>query len=937
MPEEEVPGAAETATEEPLIPPGNPARSKQWWWVLGGLTPVFVLMACDRHFEFSVPLVLAALCVAGFGAFDALGTFDDADAPAESKSLRALRPRLLALGGSALGFVAAMRLAVAGILPLPTLSNGVLVTASVISVVLALYRTCEAVGVFAREQALSTRHGFWLVLLNILLYVPFLGSYSLSDPWEAHYGEVAREMLARDDWISLWWAQDGWFWSKPALDFWIQGLSFSLTGVRYMPDQMLASAARGLSPAPEWAARMPIFVLTVIATYLLYKAVAKPFGRRAGLLAGLVLTTAPYWYLIAHQSMTDMPYVAPLTAALALVVLGMRTPDEERVKAYEITLGERALRISGFHLLFGAVLLSVLPQIVYLLTRNVALQLGQPNFGFRWHLDEFFSGSGGGNCGLPGNEDCRSAEPISRIFQPALGGLLWAVVLGVLLFINRGERRAQRLYFLGAWYFTALSALGKGAPGLVLPIVIALAGIGAAKRYKDYARLELVGLGLLFACVCLPWYVQMYMRHGPPFTDRLLFHDMYKRAFVHVHDTNTGDDVSFRYYVWQLGYGLFPWSGFGAAGLMWWLRFRREVDDAQSEVMAFMALWFIVAFAMFTITLTKFHHYVLPAVPPIAVATGVMLDRALGRGELTRERRNLWPYLAGMLVSALFLVYGAMRFFPGSLRGQAIDGLVDPSRLQAVLALIVGCACAWLTIKKFGTHADALATSGSSDTASFAAQYESGALGVLGVSAAIPLVLVGRDLWTSLSGDVDGQARLIHLWSYNYKRPWPSDSLNFDAVLIGFTLAGAAVAAVFAFPRLRRHAVVLFSSIAIASALWGLDIYLIKAAPHWGQRDTILEYYRTRKGPEEPFIAYQMNWKGENFYTGNRVPAFVSSGSKFKAFIADEKKKGVKVMFFTTEHARTSSLKSELGTVKEFKILTTRAFNNKFTLARVEL
>ena len=25
-----------------------------------------------------------------------------------------------------------------------------------------------------------------------------------------------------------------------------------------------------------------------------------------------------------------------------------------------------------------------------------------------------------------------------------------------------------------------------------------------------------------------------------------------------------------------------------------------------------------------------------------------------------------------------------------------------------------------------------------------------------------------------------------------------------------------------------------------------------------------------------------MNWKGENFYTGNRLPAFVSTGAKFK-------------------------------------------------------
>ena len=42
---------------------------------------------------------------------------------------------------------------------------------------------------------------------------------------------------------------------------------------------------------------------------------------------------------------------------------------------------------------------------------------------------------------------------------------------------------------------------------------------------------------------------------------------MYKRAFSHVHDTNAGDDTSFRYYVWQLGYGLFPWTGIAAGSL----------------------------------------------------------------------------------------------------------------------------------------------------------------------------------------------------------------------------------------------------------------------------------------------------------------------------------------------------------------------------------
>ena len=168
--------------------------------------------------------------------------------------------------------------------------------------------------------------------------MPLLGCYSLLDPWETHYGEVAREMLARDDWISLWWAQEGWFWSKPVLDFWLQGLFFALLGVQFRPDQMLAGPAHGRLPQPEWAARMPVVLLTLLAVYALYRFVASAAGKRAGFLGGLVLLCAPYWSLLAHQSMTDMPYVAPLTAALSLLRAWRcsRDPDE-RVQSIEVS------------------------------------------------------------------------------------------------------------------------------------------------------------------------------------------------------------------------------------------------------------------------------------------------------------------------------------------------------------------------------------------------------------------------------------------------------------------------------------------------------------------------------------------------------------------------------------------------------------------------
>src|SRR5205823_10148501 len=59
-----------------------------------------------------------------------------------------------------------------------------------------------------------------LAALAAFLYVPWLGATGFWDPWEPHYGEVAREMIARGDYIHPWW-ESGWFFSKPALGLWL--------------------------------------------------------------------------------------------------------------------------------------------------------------------------------------------------------------------------------------------------------------------------------------------------------------------------------------------------------------------------------------------------------------------------------------------------------------------------------------------------------------------------------------------------------------------------------------------------------------------------------------------------------------------------------------------------------------------------------------------
>ncbi len=965
--EPEAPAAEPAESAGPVAEAAARAGDNRPHWARGGTIALigaaapFLLMATTQRWSFSVPVAVVGGLVAFFGIANLLGTFDDAEAKVSARPEGAkLRPAVLELITAGAAWFVALRLAVAGGLPFPILSAAVLVTGTFLWMVTAAFRTAQALGAWQLDEAgaerpLLRRHGFWLVTLTTLLYLPLLGSYSLSDPWETHYGEVAREMLVRDDWISLWWAQDGWFWSKPILDFWMQGVFFSALGVRYMPDQMLSSVASGRFPQPEWAARVGVFLLTVLAVYFLYKGVAKACGRRAGFIGGVVLTTMPYWFLIAHQSMTDMLYVAPLSAAMGLALLAFHTDPDEEARVYEITVGRWKLRFSLWHLVFGAIVLLVLPQVLYLLSRNLTLHLSGSR-GFRWHLDQFFSGSGGGNCGLPGNEACKNQLPINKAFQPWHAALLWSGVAGVLLWINRGERRLSRLYFLAAWVFVALATMGKGAPGLVLPIAIIGAYVAATRRWRDLERVEALSLGLIVACVALPWFVQMYLRHGQPFTDRLLFHDMYKRAFVHVHDTNVGDDVSFRYYIWQLGYGLFPWTGLAVAGLGWWLRRPNDRSDARGDAGAFLALWFVTAFGMFTITLTKFHHYVFPVVPPTAMLVGLMLDRALGERRLP-SGRSLAITVAGLGTAVTLAVYGAMRFFPGAISGRLVgDKPPAPVKWLGWVCIALALGIGYWVIRRAGAPGaeapasgrgsapgEAFALSGAADPSPEGTAlasvvdtrfYDGLVIGAVAIASAFVLVIAGRDMFYTMQGDIEGQARLMHLFTYNYRRPWPT-SLDFKAILTAFTFVPAALSLLIAVPRLRAHATVALLAASVLWAAWGVNVYLYKAAPHWGQRETLLAYYRDRQSPDELLISYQMNWKGENFYTGNKTPAFVSSGAKFKEFIDEQKKKGVSTLYFATEHGRSHSLKGEIGDHKSFDAITDEKLNNKFFIARV--
>ncbi len=469
----------------------------------------------------------------------------------------------------------------------------------------------------------------WLLLAGIVLFLPRIGSFGAWDPWEGHYGEVARRILEQDDWISLYW-YDSWFFSKPVLDMWLMALGMGLLGVNFMPD--------GNSAILEWGARAPMGVIAILAAMIVYHTVGRRWGRGAGVAASMVLMTMPFYFFLSHQTMVDMSFVAPMTGAMSLLMVALYEDPEKRIRLHQLRLGRFSVPLSGFHLLVLCFVLVGLSQYLYYATRSMEF-----NWGTYGQLEDDLGGP-------------RVEGQIVRFPVWALGplfGVPWALLLWTL----RRERRARTLYLMGFYLCASLSMLGKGLPGILLPGAVAFLHLLITGDWKQLGKVELWRGALIVFILGFPWYVAMVLRHGAPFLDRLLVHDHINRLAVGVH----GDTGNFDYYALQLGIGTFPWTGFIPAALLYKLwSFRKKASAWMSDPsFVFIIAWFLCSYLLFSVMMTKFHHYVFPAVPPLALGIGVFMH------DLARNRVRFAP--AAVLGSFTLFAFVArdVAFKPG--------------------------------------------------------------------------------------------------------------------------------------------------------------------------------------------------------------------------------------------------------------------------------
>ncbi|RMH39546.1 MAG: hypothetical protein D6689_16170 [Deltaproteobacteria bacterium] len=424
------------------------------------------------------------------------------------------------------------------------------------------------------------------------MLLPGLASFSLIDPWEGHYGEVARRMLEEDDWVKLQWQNEPYFRSKPGLTFWLMAASMELHGVATdggYSGEMIAS------PLPVWALRLPFALFGAFGIVILWYAVARLVSRRAAWLTFGVLATTPFYTLVARQAITDMPMVATAAGAIACFLLAVHAGDRELKPLWK--------RITGYH--------------VFLAVLGLFLGVQLVRFGIDFAADPSLG-----------------AGVRVRWFHPAVWATApYAIGYGafaVLTWVVFPTRRVRDVYMYWAYFLVGVSVLAKGPPGAAMVVIACGLYVVVTGNWRLLLRIALPQGVLVLALTAVPWHMAMVLKDGRPWVSEYFGHHWFKRAAVGVH----GETGTFDYFAQQLGIGLWPWIALVPAALYAALR-RPTPRDREGRVWMIMGLWAIGGFAFFSMVQTKFHHYVLPAVPAFAALAGLWIDEVL-RGRSPR-------------------------------------------------------------------------------------------------------------------------------------------------------------------------------------------------------------------------------------------------------------------------------------------------------------
>jgi 4-amino-4-deoxy-L-arabinose transferase-like glycosyltransferase len=198
----------------------------------------------------------------------------------------------------------------------------------------------------------------WLIVPLLILYLLDLGGVGFISTDEPRYASIGREMARSGDWVTPRLDGSAWF-EKPPLLYW-----------------MIATGHVVRLPG-EWAARLPVAVLSLAFLLLFFYIVAREFTTKTAIAAVTILSTTAGWLAYSFGALTDLPMSALLGAAMLVTLFENKKWS-----------GFAAGALLGLAVLAKAFVPLVLFAPVFLIARGkrAAIAVGLIAVALPWHL-----------------------------------------------------------------------------------------------------------------------------------------------------------------------------------------------------------------------------------------------------------------------------------------------------------------------------------------------------------------------------------------------------------------------------------------------------------------------------------------------------------------------------------------------------------------------